>query len=96
MSIDWRNQSINTFLLPILFASTINSVSVEYVYGGFMIKTVKRISNDLVIIYSSTFDRYYLTNLETQYNSAEGYKNEDDALAAFKNDKVIWVAGIKK
>lgn len=61
-----------------------------------MIRTVKCISNELIIVYSSTFDRYYLTNLETHYNSAEGYENEDDALDAFDNDNVIWVAGITK
>ena len=60
-----------------------------------MIKTIKRISNGLVIIYSSTFDRYYLTNFESQLVSSEGHRTADDALAAFKNDKVIWVAGIK-
>jgi len=83
-------------LLPILFTSTINSVSVEYVYGEFMIKTVKRISNDLEIVCSSILDCYYLKNLDTHYYSAEGYKNEDDTLNAFKNDKVLWVAGIKR
>ena len=60
-----------------------------------MISTVKSISNVVVIVYSSAFERYYLRNIETHTYSAEGYKNEDDALHALNSNNVIWVVGIK-
>jgi len=69
---------------------------VGFLYGAIMVTKIKDIDNDSVIIYSSTFDRFYLKNLSSQLISSEGYKTADDVLIAFKNDKVIWVAGIKK
>ena len=61
-----------------------------------MIKTVKHIDNDSVIIYSSVFDRYYLKNIKSHLVSSKGHKTADDALDAFESDQVVWVAGIKE
>jgi hypothetical protein len=60
-----------------------------------MVSTINRIDNGVSIVYSSAFERYYVGNIETHTYSAEGYKNEGDALDAYKNNKVIWAAGIK-
>jgi len=52
---------------------------------------VKKISQDISIYYSPGYECYYFKYLQSLFVSLQDYKNQNDALADYKNGGVVWI-----